>query len=73
MMKTSTKTDQFTIKVLTNKELTEQQIEELIDKMFENDPNIFYAERVKNQRIKPVGKVAQGDPIQTTPVFILGS
>ncbi len=47
-MKTSTKTDQFTIKVLTNKELTEQQIEELIDKMFENDPNIFYAERVKN-------------------------
>ena len=40
--------NEFVIKVSTFKELSEQQIEQLIDKMFENDPNIFYAERLED-------------------------
>ena len=37
--------NEFTIKVSTFKGLSEEQIEQLIDKIFDNDPNIFYAER----------------------------
>jgi|TARA_Y100000361_G_C10974998_1_gene245986 hypothetical protein len=40
------KTNEFTVKVQTNNELTEKQIEALIDKMFFSDEKIFYAERV---------------------------
>ena len=44
-MKTETMMNEFTIKVSTFKELSEEQIEQLIDKIFDNDPDIFYAER----------------------------
>jgi len=44
-MQTETMMNEFTIKVSTFKELSEEQIEQLIDKIFDNDPNIFYAER----------------------------
>ena len=44
-MQTETMMNEFTIKVSTYKELSEEQIEQLIDKIFDNDPNIFYAER----------------------------
>ena len=48
-MTSSTKTmNEFAIKVSTFKELSEEQIEQLIDKMLENDPNIFYAERLED-------------------------
>ena len=40
------KTNEFTVKVQTNNELTEKQIEALIDKMFFSDEKIFYAERI---------------------------
>ena len=42
------KTNEFTVKVQTNNELTEKQIEALIDKMFFSDEKIFYAERVSD-------------------------
>ena len=42
------KTNEFTVKVQTNNELTEKQIEALIDKMFFSDEKIFYAERVND-------------------------
>ena len=45
LMQTETMMNEFTIKVSTFKELSEEQIEQLIDKIFDNDPNIFYAER----------------------------
>ena len=45
-MQTETMMNEFTIKVSTFKELSEEQIEQLIDKIFDNDPNIFYAERL---------------------------
>ena len=44
-MQTETMMNEFTIKVSTFKELSEEQIEQLIDKIFDNDPNIFFAER----------------------------
>jgi hypothetical protein len=44
-MQTETMMNEFTIKVSTFKELSEEQIEQLIDKIFDSDPNIFYAER----------------------------
>ena len=48
-MTTSTKTmNEFAIKVSTFKELSEEHIEQLIDKMLVNDPNIFYAERLED-------------------------
>ena len=46
LMQTETMMNEFTIKVSTFKELSEEQIEQLIDKIFDNDPNIFYAERL---------------------------
>ena len=46
------KTNEFTVKVQTNNELTEKQIEALIDKMFFSDEKIFYAERVTDQYYK---------------------
>ena len=45
LMQTETMMNEFTIKVSTFKELSEEQIEQLIDKIFDNDPNIFYVER----------------------------
>ena len=45
LMQTETMMNEFTIKVSTFKELSEEQIEQLIDKIFDSDPNIFYAER----------------------------
>ena len=42
------KTNEFTVKVQTNNELTEKQIEALIDKMFFSDEKIFYAERIND-------------------------
>ena len=42
------KTNEFTVKVQTNNELTEKQIEALIDKMFFSDEKIFYAERISD-------------------------
>ena len=46
LMQTETMMNEFSIKVSTFKELSEEQIEQLIDKIFDNDPNIFYAERL---------------------------
>ena len=45
---TMKKTNEFTVKVQTNNELTEKQIEALIDKMFFSDEKIFYAERISD-------------------------
>ena len=45
LMQTETMMNEFTIKVSTFNELSEEQIEQLIDKIFDNDPNIFYVER----------------------------
>ena len=46
LMQTETMMNEFSIKVSTFKELSEEQIEQLIDKIFDNDPNILYAERL---------------------------
>jgi len=40
------KTNEFTVKVQTYNELTDEQIEALIDKMFYSDEKTFYAERI---------------------------
>ena len=42
------KTNEFTIKVQTNKKLTDKQIDALIDTMFYSDEKIYYAERISD-------------------------